>query len=432
MTNNSSSVAAQQALDNAVKQTTASLKAQTLEMQKAALAMRDYNKAAGLAGTTGKAEAVSLKASNAERGKSVQLLGKETQARQSSLAEQTIADMDRALALSGKTSAADKMVYETSRGKFAGEDEGTKNMLMSAARETDWNDEESARRAYINSVTGKNPERDAENARKLGWARDEYARGGLTDTQLYKQERELGKKDDPDFMTKLIDSLTDSAREGAGKIQDILGTRMYDFVSDKFNKMGLSFLNSVAKMVSSAASAKLMDLMFGDFTKGGPLGGLLGDIGGFFGDIGNSVMGLFGFGSQPVAQAFPVKFATGGAFTNGIVSRATAFPMGLMGEAGPEAVMPLHRGADGSLGIRASFAGLPQDSDAGTGAGGVAVNVYVQDGNVSASSDSGEPGWKQFGQQIGEYVTQLVDRRMSQSYRQGGLAWQASNNRLGA
>ena len=52
MTNNSSSVAAQQALDNAVKQTTASLKAQTLEMQKAALAMRDYNKAAGLAGTT--------------------------------------------------------------------------------------------------------------------------------------------------------------------------------------------------------------------------------------------------------------------------------------------------------------------------------------------------------------------------------------------
>ena len=283
MTNNSSSVAAQQALDNAVKQTTASLKAQTLEMQKAALAMRDYNKAAGLAGTTGKAEAVSLKASNAERGKSVQLLGKETQARQSSLAEQTIADMERALALSGKTSAADKMVYETSRGKFAGEDEGTKNMLMSAARETDWNDEESARRAYINSVTGKNPERDAENARKLGWARDEYARGGLTDTQLYKQERELGKKDDPDFMTKLIDSLTDSAREGAGKIQDILGTRMYDFVSDKFDKMGLSFLNSVAKMVSSAASAKLMDLMFGDFAKGGPLGGIFGDVGGFLG-----------------------------------------------------------------------------------------------------------------------------------------------------
>jgi len=41
----------------------------------------------------------------------------------------------------------------------------------------------------------------------------------------------------------------------------------------------------------------------------------------------------------------------------GVVSSATTFPMrggiGLMGEAGPEAIMPLTRGADGSLGVRA-------------------------------------------------------------------------------
>lgn len=40
----------------------------------------------------------------------------------------------------------------------------------------------------------------------------------------------------------------------------------------------------------------------------------------------------------------------------GVVSRATAFPMrggtGLMGEAGPEAIMPLSRGPDGRLGVR--------------------------------------------------------------------------------
>lgn len=45
-------------------------------------------------------------------------------------------------------------------------------------------------------------------------------------------------------------------------------------------------------------------------------------------------------------------FAQGGAFTNGIVSRPTAFDMGLMGEAGPEAIMPLSRMPDGSLGVR--------------------------------------------------------------------------------
>ena len=42
----------------------------------------------------------------------------------------------------------------------------------------------------------------------------------------------------------------------------------------------------------------------------------------------------------------------------GVVSGPTTFPMsggrGLMGEAGPEAIMPLTRGPDGTLGVRAS------------------------------------------------------------------------------
>ena len=59
-------------------------------------------------------------------------------------------------------------------------------------------------------------------------------------------------------------------------------------------------------------------------------------------------------------------FAQGGAFsqgrvmpftTGGVVSGPVAFPMrdgtGLMGEAGPEAIMPLSRGPDGRLGVRA-------------------------------------------------------------------------------
>ncbi|MDO8800045.1 phage tail length tape measure family protein [Phenylobacterium sp.] len=46
-------------------------------------------------------------------------------------------------------------------------------------------------------------------------------------------------------------------------------------------------------------------------------------------------------------------FAAGGIFTNGIVSQPTGFNMGLMGEAGPEAIMPLVRGPRG-LGVRAA------------------------------------------------------------------------------
>ena len=63
-------------------------------------------------------------------------------------------------------------------------------------------------------------------------------------------------------------------------------------------------------------------------------------------------------------------FQNGGAFTQGrvtpfakggVVTGPTTFPMrggtGLMGEAGAEAIMPLTRGADGSLGVRASGGG---------------------------------------------------------------------------
>lgn len=60
-----------------------------------------------------------------------------------------------------------------------------------------------------------------------------------------------------------------------------------------------------------------------------------------------------------------LPFAQGGAFSQGrvmpfanggVVRGATTFPMrggtGLMGEAGPEAIMPLARGPDGKLGVR--------------------------------------------------------------------------------
>ncbi len=58
------------------------------------------------------------------------------------------------------------------------------------------------------------------------------------------------------------------------------------------------------------------------------------------------------------AQGRVMPFAKGG-----VVAQATAFPMrgatGLMGEAGPEAIMPLARGADGRLGVQATGSARP-------------------------------------------------------------------------
>ncbi len=80
-----------------------------------------------------------------------------------------------------------------------------------------------------------------------------------------------------------------------------------------------------------------------------------------------------------------MPFADGGSFAQGrvmpfakggVVSSPTTFPMrggtGLMGEAGPEAIMPLARGADGRLGVQTQ--------------GGRAVNVTM---NISTPDIQG-------------------------------------------
>ena len=81
--------------------------------------------------------------------------------------------------------------------------------------------------------------------------------------------------------------------------------------------------------------------------------------------VGSLMQGLLPFekgGSFSQGRVMP--FANGG-----VVSGPVAFPMrggtGLMGEAGPEAILPLSRGADGRLGVK------------GGGGGGVHVTMNI-------------------------------------------------------
>ena len=68
--------------------------------------------------------------------------------------------------------------------------------------------------------------------------------------------------------------------------------------------------------------------------------------------VGSAMQGLLPFADgAPFSQGRVMPFANGG-----VVNGPVRFPMrggtGLMGEAGPEAIMPLARGADGKLGVR--------------------------------------------------------------------------------
>lgn len=98
-----------------------------------------------------------------------------------------------------------------------------------------------------------------------------------------------------------------------------------------------------------------------------------------------------------------LPFAQGGAFVQGrvmpfarggVVSQPTHFPMrggtGLMGEAGPEAIMPLKRGSDGRLGVASA-------------GGGRAVNVTV---NVTTPDVAGfQRSQSQIAAQLGRVLS---------------------------
>ncbi len=110
------------------------------------------------------------------------------------------------------------------------------------------------------------------------------------------------------------------------------------------------------------------------------------------------------------------KNADGNAFMNGkvqkyayggVVNRPTLFPMangmGLMGEAGAEAILPLRRGSNGKLGVQAS----------GGGVGNIVVNV-----DASGSTVEGD---EQGGKELGRVIAVAIQSEIINQKRPGGL-----------
>jgi lambda family phage tail tape measure protein len=128
-----------------------------------------------------------------------------------------------------------------------------------------------------------------------------------------------------------------------------------------FDGMKLSdALTTVAQSLSSSAYNAAMKPVSDHF------GGLLTQ------GIGGLVQGLLPFANgAPFSSGRVMPFANGG-----VVSQATHFGMrggmGVMGEAGPEAIMPLARGPDGKLGVRMGGGG-------GGGAQNVTINISTPD-----------------------------------------------------
>ena len=168
-------------------------------------------------------------------------------------------------------------------------------------------------------------------------------------------------------------------------------------LNDKTDKYKIT-LDQIKDTLANQITSAIEGLIDGTKSLGESLSGLLRTFGSMFlrSGIGSFVDGIFKSAKGNVfAQNGIVPYAKGG-----YIGRPT---LSLMGEAGPEAVLPLRRGRGGRLGVETS----------GGGVGSVTVNVDAK--GTAAQGDS--PSANQLGKAIGA----AVQAELIKQQRPGGL-----------
>lgn len=209
---------------------------------------------------------------------------------------------------------------------------------------------------------------------------------------------------------------TETAVSGAF---DSMGDALATFVTTgklDFKSLALSIISDLAKIAARTAASQALSSLFGAAASafgGGVSTGVSAATTSGFSEYGQITTVQEKGGGWNGGKQF---FAQGGAFTNSIVSAATSFPMsggktGVMGEAGPEAIVPLARAADGSLGVR-QIGG--SDSKGG-------VIVYVTITGDGATTETSDAGYQGFGKEIGDYIDNRYRTLQEADLRSGGV-----------
>ncbi|MBB7540258.1 phage tail tape measure protein [Escherichia coli] len=303
------------------------------------------------------------------------------------------------IALAGQNTELAKMKYQVSQGELSTLSEAQKKMLLQNAALIDQKKIREQLAAYESSLADSNASaRASDEAQLLGYGEGSRMRerlqemwsirqafeqknnellrqyqAGEIEEALWKQEKSLNEKyleerlsDQQDYYAKadalrsnwnagLQEGLTnwaDSATDYASQAADAVVSTMDGLVSNisdalagnvvDWRNWGSSILQEVSKILMNAAIVNGLKSLSKSMSGAG---GWLGTVGDWLsGAVANAKGGVY-------------TSANLSAYSNTIVDTPTYFAFakgaGLMGEAGPEAIMPLTRAADGSLGVRA-------------------------------------------------------------------------------
>ncbi|WP_412530745.1 phage tail tape measure protein [Enterobacter roggenkampii] len=314
------------------------------------------------------------------------------------------------IALAGQNTELAKARYQISQGEFATLSEAQKQTVLQNAALIDQTKIKQQLIAYENALSDANASARAANQAQLtGYGQGSRLRERMQEEYSIRKEFEekntdllrqyQAKEIDPEFYQKGIAlnkqyleqrlrdqqsyydasdaqrgnwsagmqegfaNWSDNASDYASQTANLVSTSMDGLVgsisdalsgnADSWDNWANSVLRSMQKIILNA--------MLVDSLRSASNSGLFGSLGSMFGGSagGSTPSGAYNSaasGLQLNAKGGAYASASLSAYSNSIVSTPTYFAFakgaGLMGEAGPEAIMPLTRSADGSLGVR--------------------------------------------------------------------------------
>ncbi|EAN6007835.1 phage tail tape measure protein [Salmonella enterica] len=404
----------QQAIDKAQRQLELSgLKGLDKTRRQAEFDASDLNLPAGWREKYVSMEVESARQLQAIRDSSRHKGGKSEAEKTADTYDKLIKQQKEQIALAGQNTELAKLKYQVSQGELSTLTETQKQTLLQNAALIDQQKIREQLAAYEANLADANASARASNQAELtGYGQGsrmrermqemlrireefqqknvdlqrQYQSGDISE-DLYRQELDLNKRylaerlrdqqgfyaasdaqrsDWADGMREGFANWADTASDYASQSADLVNNAMTGLVGNISDALAGNKVDweDWASSVLQSMQKIILNAMLVDSLRSTSNSGFFSSIGGMFGAGAGAVSGSTpssaynsaASGLQLNAKGGAYASASLSAYSNSIVSSPTYFAFakgaGLMGEAGPEAIMPLTRSADGSLGVR--------------------------------------------------------------------------------
>ncbi|MDV5527510.1 phage tail tape measure protein [Enterobacter hormaechei] len=263
-----------------------------------------------------------------------------------------------------------------------------------------------------------------------------YYRNGALSKQQYEMLMQKSSKDSADAQyqtalelyrsqsefNNLAIGLVEATRERTTNVLTGLLTKTQTFKEGVINLFSTLTQSIIQNLVDMAAQALVTNTILSSIMGVGS--SVLGGVGGSTAGSSGTAIADYGSNFQFNAKGGVYSSSDLSAYSGQVVDNPTFFAFakgaGVMGEAGPEAIMPLTRAADGSLGVRAVSGGASE---------GAAPQVFITINSDGSTASQSSGGLEKFGKSVGNFVRDEYRKLIQADLRPGGAIWNSTNGR---